>query len=441
MIGRALSFVFLLAAAGVLPAPELGAQQPVAPELVDRVVAVVGDSVVLLSQVEQEFIRLQTQGVALPSDPEGQRELRVELVDALVNQLLILQAASGDSTLSVDDAELELIAGQELDRQLRQAGSQAALSQRLAAQGFSVSSYREFIKSEVRRDRLQQMYLQKAQATGGTVIVDEEEVRVAWETQRAQIPPLPASIAAYQVVVQPVPSDSARAAARVEAQGLLDQLVAGEDFETLARRFSQDPGSAQQGGDLGWFRRGTMVPEFEDAAFRLPENRLSDLVDTDHGVHIIKVERIRGGERKARHILVRAEVSDADRERARQRAAEVRSRVDAGEALTSLQEEYGMQGATALPDSIFAPLDQLDQFPEAYRALGTASPGDVIGPVEFDVQGSPYFAVIQVNEIREAGPRTFDDVKDQLRARLQEQRLMERIIQRLRDRSYVEIRM
>jgi len=438
MIGRSIVASFLILALG---AGGVEARQATPPELVDRVVAVVGDSVVLLSQVEEETQRLQLRGIVVPTEPQALASLRSDLVSAMVNQLLIIQAALRDSTLTVDDAELEQIAADQIDQQVRRAGTQAALTQQLAQQGFSLAAYREFIKSEVRRERLQQMYLQKAQATGSAVMVDEEEVRAAWEEQRGQIPPLPASISAYQVVIDPQPSDSARAAARDEAQRLLDQIRAGEDFETLARRFSQDPGSAQQGGDLGWFRRGVMVPEFEDTAFRLPENRVGDVVETTFGAHIIKVERIRGGERKGRHILIRAEVTDADRERARARATELRRRIDAGESLLTLRGEFGMRGPGALPDSIFIPVDQINELPEGYRPMSSARDGDVLGPIEFEFQGTTYFAVVQVDEVREAGPRTFDDVKDQLRTRLQEQKVLERIIERLRERSYVELRM
>ena len=438
MIGRSVLLLLLLLALG---AGGVEGRQAAPPELVDRVVAVVGDSVVLLSQVEEETQRLTLRGIAVPTEPQALASLRSDLLNAMVNQLLIIQEALRDSTLAVDDAELEQIAADQISQQVRRAGTQAALTQQLAQQGFSLTAYREFIKSEIRRERLQQMYLQKAQAMGSNVMVDEEEVRAAWEEQRAQIPPLPASVSAYQGVVEPQPADSARAAARGEAQALLDQIRAGEDFETLARRFSQDPGSAQQGGDLGWFRRGVMVPEFEDTAFRLPENQVSEVVETAFGAHVIKVERVRGGERKGRHILIRADVTEGDLQRARERAAELRRRVDGGESLLALRGEFGMEGPGALPDSIFTPVDQINELPEGYRPMATAPPGEIIGPIEFEFQGSTYFAVVQVDEVREAGPRTFDDVKDQLRARIQEQKVLERIIERLRERSYVELRM
>jgi peptidyl-prolyl cis-trans isomerase SurA len=436
---RILGSLFVLAA--LTPLPGAAQAVPGEPEMVDRVVAIAGDSVVLLSQVEEEIARYSMQGIPIPDGPTELAEFRSELVEALVNRLLILQAALGDSTLMVSEEELEFMASQQLDQQVRRAGTQAALQQQLAQNGFSVSSYREFIKTQARQERLTEMYLQKARGTAGVVVVDEEEVRQAWEAQQGQIPPLAASVSAYQVAVEPQPSDSAVAAARDRARELLAELQAGEDFESLARRFSQDPGSAQQGGDLGWFRRGVMVEAFEDTAFRMRENQVSDVVETPFGAHIIKLERIRGGERKARHILIRAEVGPEDVERARQRAQELRNRVDGGESLASLRSEYGPPGRAALPDSISTFVDQLGNLPPAYSVLSSARPGEVLGPLEVEIQGRFFFPVLQITAVREAGPRTFDDVRDQLRAQLQQQKTLERILARLRERTFVEIRM
>src|SRR5690606_3914359 len=97
-----------------------------------------------------------------------------------------------------------------------------------------------------------------------------------------------------QVVVAPTASDSAKAAARAEAEALVDSIIAGRDFAELATRHSDDIGTASVGGDLGWFRRGQMVKEFEDAAFAIPAGRVSRVVETVFGYHVIKVERVRG---------------------------------------------------------------------------------------------------------------------------------------------------
>jgi parvulin-like peptidyl-prolyl isomerase len=94
------------------------------------------------------------------------------------------------------------------------------------------------------------------------------------------------------------PNPAAKAQARIKAEGVLKRVRAGEDFSALAKEFSADPGSKDKGGDLGWFGRAQMVPEFDKAAFALQPGQTSDLVETQFGFHIIKVDEQRTGDRK-----------------------------------------------------------------------------------------------------------------------------------------------
>src|SRR5690606_7857965 len=135
--------------------------------------------------------------------------------------------------------------------------------------------------------------------------VTEDEVRAYFEAQKEMLGRRPASLTFEQVVVAPRPSDSARTAARERALEILRELREGADFAALARRHSNDPGTREQGGDLGWFRRGDMVPQFDSAAFALRPGELSGVVESAFGFHIIRVDRVRGAERQARHILIR----------------------------------------------------------------------------------------------------------------------------------------
>src|SRR5690606_40613438 len=132
--------------------------------------------------------------------------------------------------------------------------------------------------------------------------------------------------------VAPRASDSARAVARERALEILDELRRGGDFEALARRHSDDPGTKDQGGNLGWFRRGDMVPAFDSAAFSLPPGQLSGVVETNYGFHIIRVDRVRGSERQARAILIRPALTDAAIARAPELAAPGAERARAGAA-------------------------------------------------------------------------------------------------------------
>jgi hypothetical protein len=137
--------------------------------------------------------------------------------------------------------------------------------------------------------------------------------------QRGRLGQRPATVSLQQAIIKPQPSDSAKAAARRRATEVLEELRRGGDFEVLARRHSQDP-SASQGGMLGWFRQGQMVRPFEMVAYAMRPGDVSGIVETEYGFHIIKLEKVRGPERQARHILIRPEVTPADVEAARAQA-------------------------------------------------------------------------------------------------------------------------
>jgi len=250
----------------------------------------------------------------------------------------------------------------------------------------------------------------------------------------------PRILSIEQVVLVPAPSDSAKAAARATAQMLLDSISAGGDFQELAKEYSDDPGSAVQGGDLGWFRPGTMVREFEDAAFALLDGQVSDVVETEFGFHIIKVERSRVSERMGRHILIRAELGQADLARTRTRADTVLELARTGTPMDDLFDRFSDPLA---PDTLTVAFEQLAQLPPGYDAmLRSAVEGEVVGPLEYQTApGETRFAVVRVKSIREAGAYTFEDVKAQLADQLQRQKQVEGLLARLRAKSHVDIRL
>lgn len=302
-----------------------------------------------------------------------------------------------------------------------------------------MAQYRELLASQVRQEQLQQMFLQRRLQAAPPAEVSDEELREAFDEASGQLQNRPKSITFEQVVLVPLPSDSAKSAAKARAQQLLDSIRAGADFEALAKAHSQDPGSAEVGGDLGWFRRGAMVREFEDAAFAMVDGQVSEVVETEFGYHIIKVDRSRLGERKGRHILIRAEVGSADGERLRGRADSVATLARAGTSMAELFDRYSDPEA---PDTLTVAEDQLSQLPPGYERLGTAAQGDILGPIEYDTgRGEIRLAVLRVREVREAGAYTFEDVKTQLAQRVQQTKQMEQLLRDLRARTYVEIRM
>jgi peptidyl-prolyl cis-trans isomerase SurA len=292
--------------------------------------------------VEEQIFQLQSQGAEIPTDPAGRRQIQREILGSMVDYQIIVQAALQDTTIVVDEQQIDEIVSEDIEGRMRQMGGQAAFTQALSAARWTLATYRDFLRVQARQTQLRDQYLAKHMQDLGTVVVEEEEMRALFESQRARLGERPPTVTFTQIVLVPSPSDSSLAAARTEAERIRGLAIAGEPFEDLARQYSIDPGSKEQGGDLGWFRRGAMVAEFEEAAFSLIEGQISEPVQTAYGFHIIKLERRRAGEVRARHILLQAQVSEAD------------------QAVASLGEDYEIW--TGLPADLNLMRDAYDEY-------------------------------------------------------------------------------
>jgi hypothetical protein len=269
--------------------------------------------------------------------------------------------------------------------------------------------------------------------------IEESEIRNFLAAEAERLPVRPATISFRQVALLPEPSDSARAIARSEAERILGLLREGEEFEDLARRFSDDAGTAQRGGQIGWVRRGERIPDLEDAIFRLNRGGVSDIVETIYGAHILRVDRVRGPERLVYHILITAEVTEADLTRARMLAGEIRDSLAGGAPIGDFASRGDDVG---IPEAVTnLPLDQLGSLPAPYGLpLRNSGPEDVVGPLEFSWQGQTVLVVAQVTEAREAGEFGFEELSDEIRQILSEQKFQERLVERLRAGTHVESR-
>jgi len=423
----------------LLAALPVAAQNPLAPapgeQLVDRVVAVVGDTALLLSDVQEEIERLRATGQPLPTDAAGQEALFRQLLEQAVNDLVILHAARVEK-VEAPDAEVSRMVDQQVQQVQRNFGSEEGLRRALQQSGLSLEEYRARLTEQARAQLLTQRFMQKRMGTALRPNVSEEEMRAFFAEQSAAMGTRPATISFEQVVVRAMPTDAAKAAARARADSVLAELRTGGDFEVLARRYSADPGSRERGGDLGWFRQGTMVRPFEEMAFALRPGDIGPVVETEFGFHIIKLEKVRGGERQARHILIRPDITEADQARARERADSVVAAVRGGASVEQLAERYATPA-----DQRRAQDFPVDRLPPGYGpALESATAGSVVGPVEIPggTRGTEW-AVIRVIERKAAGAYTLDDVREQVRQRIQESKVVEQLIRDLRQTTYVNI--
>ena len=408
--------------------------------LVDHVVAVVGNRPVLASQVDEELFSRQAQGVKLPETQEGLDAARRQIISSIIDEELLVQQALRDTSITVTDQEIADGVEQQVRKVRENFQSELDYKEELRKAGFQTpEEYRRWLSDQQRRAALQNRLIDKLRTEGKlkTVAPTEQEMKEYFETQKGSLGHRPATLSFRQIAITPKPSPEAKARTRAQADSIVMALRRGADFATAAKRFSQDPGSRDQGGSLNWFRRGVMVPEFERVAFSLKPGVVSDPVESPFGYHIIQVERVQPAEVQARHILLTPAVDSANVDSARAKAEMIRSRLGAGASFDSLQRIYHDQSVEREAENV--PVDKL---PEAYsKFLAEADSGAVL-PV-FSIPGAggrDQFVVVQVTGRRPEGDIRYEDVKDRIRQQLGQELAIRRYIDRLRQGTYVEVR-
>jgi len=275
--------------------------------MIDEVVAVVGQHYVLHSDVENQYIQLRMQGGIDGSEPT----VKCRIMENLLFEKLMLHQADIDS-VEVTQEQVNM----ELDRRMRYFISQFGSQEKL--EKFYDKSVIEF-KTELSEVIEEQLKIQEVQRTITEYTkVTPSEVKKFFRTMPNDSIPLISSVVKIaQIVKKPPISYQERFEVQERLRKLKERIENNESFEALAVLYSEDPGSAKQGGDIGLHGRGELYPEFEVVAFKLQPGELSDIVETEAGFHIIQGIERRGEFMRVRHILIRPKVSPVELAEAR----------------------------------------------------------------------------------------------------------------------------
>jgi len=431
----------LAAVATLLPARASAQQQP---QVIDRVAAVVNERIILLSEIDEEINQRRGQGLQVPPDSEGIAELRRQVLNDLIDDEVIYERARADTSITVTDQEV-LGAVDEQYRQVRgQFRTEPEFRQALQGAGLGTpEEYRAWLTDKQRRAAYQQRYIGKLQQEGklraGTV--SEADLRRAYDEALARNPERrrPPTITFNQIVIEPHASDAARRDAYRRADSIRVAIERGADFSDMARRFSDDAATKANGGDLGFFRRGVMVRQFEEVAFALRPGVVSPVVTSPFGYHIIIVDRVQAAEVRARHILLIPAIGPQELAAARALADSVALLVRGGASADSLARLYG---DSAEPRQI-GPADRTQMDSTYMRAMVDADSGSVVGPfaLNADIPGHTRFVVAQVTNVQPERDFNFDEVRDQLRTGLLRERGLRNLVADLRRATYIDIRL
>ena len=270
-----------------------------AQQTLDKIVAVVDNEIILQSELEFQVGIFASQRQLDPNTPG----LKKQILNSMIEEKLIYAQADLDSvTVTEDDIN------QRIDYQInsftQQYGSIANIEK---IYGMSIDRIKRELRDEVRKSlmsqRLQEKNFGKVQAT-------RREVEDFFNTYKDSIGTIPEKVVIYHIFQNPKASEKLKKKFYDKAVELLDSIKAGKDFSELAKKYSDDPGSAAQGGDLGFVKKGVFYPEFEEAAFKLNVGELSGIVESPIGFHIIQMLERRGESINTRHILVKIKADE-----------------------------------------------------------------------------------------------------------------------------------
>ncbi len=399
-------------------------------EVMDRIVAKVGTEIILLSDLQKQISQLASTGI----DPQILYPENV--LGQIIEQKLLVQKAK-ELNIAADEDAITKYAERYLNDIKSRYPSEADFQVELRKMNTTQRELLKFLADQIRENYLTEQLIDKY--ISSRIKITEPEMRSFYEASKDSLAVKPTTWELSLILREIRPSAETQERIISETETLLEKLKAGEDFAALAEEYSDCP-SSQQGGDLGYFKRGMMVKPFEDAAFSLNINEISEIVQSNFGYHIIKLTDRRGDEIRASHILkiVQAGEDDSDRERALMQ--EIRDRIVAGESFGDLAREYSFDTNSKDDGGLLGEFGEQD-LPELFLPVIMAS--EVGVPTEVLQNEGLVYIFIRENE---SAARVFeyDEVKDQLKDYLFQLRQMEYYdewMQEAKSKAFIEYKL
>jgi peptidyl-prolyl cis-trans isomerase SurA len=407
-----------------------------AQEFLDGIAAVVDTRIILVSEVQSQ-LKLAVMGTGIDlSDSTLADSLSREILQQMIDEKLLLIEAEKDTAIKVTNHDVEEALTNHISRIKEQFPSEEAFLAQLSAEGLTYKELRSRYRDEVRNQLYKEMFLQRQLSR---VIISSGEVKEFYNTYIDSLPQRPAGVHLAHILISTMLGQVTRDSLRGYAQLLYDKARYGEDFQLLAEAYSDDPG-AKNGGDLGWFGRGEMVPEFEKVAFSLQPGQISDIVETQFGFHIIKVTDRKGNKVRASHILVSFKASSDDIKQAELLADSVYNLLLEGSDFGELTAKYSDDENSAENQGDIGWFASDELFQEFRQVLVDIQPGEFSQPVL-----SRYgYHILKVLEKKESRPLDFaDDYDDieEIAKRYKTQKELKEWLEQTKEKYFIEVKL
>ena len=388
--------------------------------LVDRTVALVGNDVVMLSDIEAEAQMMRLRGLAVD------RAARCEIFEDNLTSKLFLTQAKLDS-LTVNETQVEAALDQRLNEVMTQLGGEAATEEYF---GKPLYKLREEWRSTLSDQSLIQQMTGNVQQDIPHLTPRDIRQFVA-DTPEEDLPVVSTRYRIRQIGLYP-DKEAANLAVKEKLIGLRERVLNGEKFSTLARLYSEDPGSVNKGGELGMASKAIFWPVFSDAAMALKEGQVSQVVETPDGFHIIEVIEKKGDMFNARHILLHPQYTSEDQEKAFEKLDSIKTAISDTLISFELAAKFysqdpasrtnGGQMADPATGSAYFEVDQIK--PQDYTAVQDLEVGQISAPIEsLDNEGRSgnlVYKIVRLDKVLPAHVATFENDYTELLEQVQQ---------------------
>ena len=375
----------------------LEAQQEI---LLDRVASVVENKIVLMSDVvlaanavaAQQRINPNTNPVAYKKILESSRE-------SMVEQLLIIEMAEQDS-VEILDKDIDKALNQQIDNIIAQTGSKELAE---AALGKKISDFKRSYRDDMKGKLLAEKYTSSLTTS---INVSRGDVIDFFNAYKDSIPSFPTLYKTHHILIEIKPSEESVKNSFDKANDIRNKILNKEiSFDDAAKTYSADPGSKDQGGNLGYVPRGTFVQEFDKVVFTVEKNILTEPVKTQYGHHIIEVLERTGEKVLARHILIRTETTDLDRKKTYDAINNIKNDITNFEDFYKAAAVFSDDKTSNSSGGFLGMIDlEYYQVPELKKEISTIKTKTISNPIETDFG----YHLIWVDEIQEGGPPTLE---------------------------------
>lgn len=405
-----------------------------AQEILDGIVAIVGENIITKSELEQTAQSMAYQSGIIPSEqPKKYNTLQKEVLNNLINEKILLAKAKED-TVEVSDQNVENELNRRIEQLIQQFGSKEEVEKRF---GKSIDEIKDFYRTDIKNGLTIQMLQQKEFAN---ISVTRNEVVDFYNTIKDSLPAMQESIRLRHILMKAKPGQEQRKKAMDKFMSFKKQLKAGRSFEELAKRYSEDASTARLGGDLGFIERGSLYPAFEEAAFDLKVGEISNVVETPIGLHVIKAVEKDEDRMRVRHILFSMTTTKEDEKRVLQTLQELRRRAQQGEDFSQLAREYSEDESTQEEGGDLGWVQpELLQIPEFKTAVQGLKEGEISKPFKTDYG----YHIIKVVAREEGRQLSLEKDYEQLKANAlqhKQQQMLQDWINELKENMYIQIK-